>query len=437
MCGQRKWVMGWLCLLATTSVTSAQYYPYSYPPRACPPVRVVQPVIAARRVPSPNPILAARVLADDQDVPPSPSVPPPPIPGGGSVPPPPSVETPKESAPAPEGKTSVPDVPAPGGVPAIPSPPKDFKGPGVPPDIKEMKIPGPPPSSSKPRVIRAGGTPPSPSLPEFKKVPGPGEPPPLGGARNAYPKLPIEKEQPTPSKPGVVSPPIPPSEIKIPSPSVKPGTPKVDRFASPKERPRGIEVEIPGTKPRSETKTSAQPIRNVSGEETPKNPNGKETLSSPWVVRVEIVDTMTHLIARSKTAEFRVLCRSLKMQSPTGNIEAEGKIKMGVGKLELECDRLVISWQNDWVRMEGAGKVRTQQDVQQIELSGEAFNLKLTTLGSPGTEGAVRTLIRKSGYLDPNATLTKKAKSSNTGLITIRPERILPRVEDLPRITKQ
>ncbi|MGF1580343.1 MAG: hypothetical protein ACFCD0_13350 [Gemmataceae bacterium] len=146
---------------------------------------------------------------------------------------------------------------------------------------------------------------------------------------------------------------------------------------------------------------------------------------------------MTHLIARSKTAEFRVLCKSLKMQSPTGNIQAEGKIKMGVGKLELECDRLVISWQHDWVRMEGAVKVRTHQDGQQIELSGEALNLKLTTLASPGAMGAVQTRIRKSSYLEPTKTPTNRSTSTEDPLVTVRPSLVLPRLEDLPRLNQK
>jgi hypothetical protein len=109
----------------------------------------------------------------------------------------------------------------------------------------------------------------------------------------------------------------------------------------------------------------------------------KESLpagSSPWVVRVEVIDSMTHLIARGKDTEFRVVCENLKMQSPSGDIAAEGTITITVAGLAVSCNRLVLNWQDEWVMMDGDVRLTTEKDGQRVELHGSQLRLKLSTL---------------------------------------------------------
>jgi hypothetical protein len=107
-------------------------------------------------------------------------------------------------------------------------------------------------------------------------------------------------------------------------------------------------------------------------------PAGKHT--SPWVIKVEVIKTVTHLIASSKNVQFHVQCQNLKVQSPGGDIQAEGDIKITAGGLDLNCEKLTISWQNDWVLLEGKVRLQTQKDGQQLELTGDKLQLKLTTM---------------------------------------------------------
>src|SRR5262249_47477882 len=100
----------------------------------------------------------------------------------------------------------------------------------------------------------------------------------------------------------------------------------------------------------------------------PVSPPATLEKPSPWVVKVEIVGTVTHLIASSPDAEFRVICQSLKMQSPGGEILAEGGVKVSASGMEVTCDRLVIAWQHDWVAIEGGVRLQTDKDGQRVEL---------------------------------------------------------------------
>jgi hypothetical protein len=128
-------------------------------------------------------------------------------------------------------------------------------------------------------------------------------------------------------------------------------------------------------------------------------PAGKHT--SAWMIRVEVIKNMTHLVAASKSTEFHVQCQNLKVQSPTGDIQAEGQIKISAAGLDMDCERLTISWQNDWVVMEGKVRLQTEKGGQQLELIGDKLQLKLTTLTSTGALQSIKPLLYQSAYPPP------------------------------------
>jgi hypothetical protein len=123
--------------------------------------------------------------------------------------------------------------------------------------------------------------------------------------------------------------------------------------------------------------------------------------SSPWVVRVEIIDSMTHLIARGKNTEFRVVCENLKMQSPSGDIAAEGDITIAVAGLNFSCDRLILNWQDEWVMMDGNVRFSTEKDGQRADFHGAELRLRLSTLAAASASNDPGAFLLKTSFFRP------------------------------------
>lgn len=242
-------------------------------------------------------------------------------------------------------------------------------------------------------------------------------------AANPAPKKPAVKEEKNspPSIPSAPpdsqSKPAPKPDIVPPIPSV-PALPKGDNADAPKKNKDLVPVPpLPDkekTKERTGKKKSPALVIPVTGEEeappkhaekTPAEPKRIEIVepknAAKWIVKVEVAEGLTHLQAQSKNAKFQVSCQNLKMQSPNGEIQAEGKVKVAAGAMEVQCDRLVISWQNDWVQMEGAIRLLTEKDSQRYELTGDQLRLKLTTLTSKNASRAAQSEIQRISYLPP------------------------------------
>jgi hypothetical protein len=188
-----------------------------------------------------------------------------------------------------------------------------------------------------------------------------------------------------------------PKELYPSSPDVapkKPVPPSVEPV--PDEIPPPVEKPLPAGPPAA---VKPMPLETKPLEFS--TPGG--TPSSPWVIKVEVVKTMTHLTATSKSAEFKVICEQLKVQSPGGDIQAEGKIKVAAAGLDMDCEKLTISWEDDWVIMEGKVRLLTQKDGQQVELVGDKLQLKLTTLTSISALKTIAPKLHQAAYHVPQA----------------------------------
>lgn len=289
------------------------------------------------------------------------------------------------------------------------------------------------PEVTPPAVAKPAGTslPPIPSMDELmpidqqvrqatQKYQSELQVPPLSVPPTLYPNQPTTKNEPIPTAPNVnerldLPPPpaftnevLPRSTDNTTEPAPRNLTPSPEVPPQPNVVPTPKPNVVPTSSNQQELPPRVQPIENPKSLPPSQIPvitqqNPTESVSnSPWVVRVEIVNTGTHLIARSKNAEFRVVCQSLKMQSPSGNIQAEGHIKIGIADMMMQCDRLVISWQQDWVRLEGNVLVTTQKNGQLVQMSGEALNLKLTSLDTNAQKAnGIDTMIQRTSFEEP------------------------------------
>ncbi len=183
----------------------------------------------------------------------------------------------------------------------------------------------------------------------------------------------------------------PPTPEKL-QPSTDDNNRLVPQLAKPDPTPLPSVPVSPNTKKSS---TSAPPL--YPEPKVAELPPG----SSPWVVRVEVIKSMTHVIARGKDTEFRLICQNLKMQSPTGDILAEGDITISAAGLEVSCQRLIISWQDEWVTMDGNVRLYTEKDGQRVELQGNHLRLKLTTLTTASAANDPQAFILKTSFFRP------------------------------------
>jgi hypothetical protein len=129
----------------------------------------------------------------------------------------------------------------------------------------------------------------------------------------------------------------------------------------------------------------------------------------------------THLTAQSgKEICFQIVCDQLSLQSPGGNIDAQGAVKLTSAGLDGSCDHLVICWQQDQVVMDGEAHLKCQREGQEIELNAAKLSLRLTT-----------TKEKKTAEPMPSTKDSGKSEARGTG----GPPVIIDRVYEGPKGT--
>jgi hypothetical protein len=268
------------------------------------------------------------------------------------------------------------------------------------PQIVPLEQPAAAPSSSEAQVPITSSGPLNPA--QAKPAPGSNDVP---GATKLAPPIespdlkPQDKNEPKPAPSSeIIEPNFKPAS-GIEEPSENPIYPMVSPM-NPVNPPIGIKdqqkEETPPISPIGPTPPLVKP--------EPPQPKPLEILvpggkpGSPWVIRVEVIKSVTHLIATSKNTEFHVQCQNLKVQSPTGDIQAEGKITVTAGELDMNCERLKISWQDDWVVLEGKVRLQTQKGGQQVELASDKLQLKLTSLNALRALKKAKSPLQQAAY---------------------------------------
>jgi hypothetical protein len=335
----------------------------------------------------------------------------PPAPPGAPAPATAPTPAPKEKIPL-DNVSTTPKAPRPdekketdSGAP--PLPPPDADGPEKAPAVSPLGKDGPPvpvapaaPGKTELSSGIPGGTPSG--VKPAENGPVPGSPPAPAPDSSKNPESPFPTAPPS-------SAPLARPDSNIPSIG---GTP----LPSPSSQENQNALP-PGVKPETGTKSSDKKTPSfMLGQNNPPAPLEK---GSPWVLKVEIVGTVTHVIASSRDAEFRVICQNLKMQSPSGEIHAEGGVKVSASGMEVTCDRLVISWLHDWVVIEGGVRLQTEKDGQRVELTGEQLRLKLTTLTAKAGV-SVPSSLQKASFQRPvvRETLTPPAAPITPAITT-------------------
>jgi hypothetical protein len=117
-------------------------------------------------------------------------------------------------------------------------------------------------------------------------------------------------------------------------------------------------------------------IGGVPGKPRPAPP---KVAPFPWVLRVEIVHGKTQLTAEtSKGIHIRLMCDQLNLQAPQGMIEAKGGVKLSISGSEAMCERLMITWQDDRVTLEGKVQMKSVRDG--MEIRADHLNLRLSAV---------------------------------------------------------
>lgn len=123
---------------------------------------------------------------------------------------------------------------------------------------------------------------------------------------------------------------------------------------------------------------------------TPAPPPGP--VPCPWALRMEIVEGRAQLEARSgDEVLFRINCARLDLQAPHGQLQAQGTVQISGAGLEATCERLIISWQDDKVLLEGQVRLKCHKGGPAIELAGHQLSVKLNTVAPVKTTDAAST----------------------------------------------
>jgi len=94
-----------------------------------------------------------------------------------------------------------------------------------------------------------------------------------------------------------------------------------------------------------------------------------------------VVDGRTQLEAKiAGDLQFTVSCDHLEMKSPAGAVQAQGDVKVRGTNVEGTCKKLTLSWTDERVQLEGGVKLKSKQDGQDVDLSGEQLNIKLALI---------------------------------------------------------
>ncbi len=224
------------------------------------------------------------------------------------------------------------------------------------------------PTGLAPEAPPAGGKPAS--LPTFTQTyaQAPTAAPPAPTAGAGAPAIPPPETKPAPPSPNPLTPP-PPSVPPIGPTPVPGANPSPPLAPAPNPTP-------PATKP--QTTEAAEP-------------------PCPWTLRVEMVKGRTLLTAQTgQEVQFRIICDKLDVQSPKGNIQASGNVKVESEGMKGSCDQLTIAWQADQVVLQGNAELKCQREGQEVDLQAAKLTLRLSVSVRPeqprasGRAGEVR-----------------------------------------------
>jgi hypothetical protein len=125
--------------------------------------------------------------------------------------------------------------------------------------------------------------------------------------------------------------------------------------------------------------TNAAPPAAVKS--TPKQP-----ANCPWNLTVEIVGGRTLLTAQNgEDVKFTVSCEKLDMATPSGSIQAWGKVKLSTDSIEGNCEKLTISWQEDVVTLEKV-QLKFKLEGHEADLNAEQLRVRLSRVVSSARE---------------------------------------------------
>lgn len=114
----------------------------------------------------------------------------------------------------------------------------------------------------------------------------------------------------------------------------------------------------------------------------------------PWSLQVEMADGQTIVTATvNKRHEFKIVCKSLDLQTGKGILKATGKVTITGDTFNGTCEHLAIPLMEDRLVLEGGAAVTIQKNSTNVsaskpsafELKGETLNLRISELHSGNT----------------------------------------------------
>jgi hypothetical protein len=78
-----------------------------------------------------------------------------------------------------------------------------------------------------------------------------------------------------------------------------------------------------------------------------------------------------------KGTQFTITCERLNLQTPDGKVEASGEVKVTGPSVEGACDKLMLSWSDERVMLQGKVRLKCQQDGREVDLTGDQLSIKL------------------------------------------------------------
>jgi hypothetical protein len=211
-----------------------------------------------------------------------------------------------------------------------------------------------------------------------------------------------------PTKPPVIeaskADPNPPQELVFPQVAKdKPGQ-SIPPLAKPKNSPTNPDDKVGVPKIDDVKPDIGTPNWNPPGAPTP--PIAQEVAKikdCPWSLQIDMVDGQTTVIATvNKKHEFKIVCKSLDLQTAKGTLKASGKVTIRGDAFNGTCENLSIPLMEDRLVLEGGAAVTIEKVAGTVsnakptafELKGETLNLRISELHrEPFQQTSMRTAI--------------------------------------------
>lgn len=109
--------------------------------------------------------------------------------------------------------------------------------------------------------------------------------------------------------------------------------------------------------------------------------------SSIWSFSFEMKEGRTYLTAKTGSNEYKVICDSLDLQAPRGQVVAQGFVTVESASLSAKGEKLTISFGEDRLLLEGKAHVQCRALDAGVELTGERFSLRHDEAAKKGPAG--------------------------------------------------